>query len=308
MVVPWILLPLYIYPSLNAWRPLYSAIESNPGVTFRIIVNPNSGPGGPVGSYPDQNYIEGISKLNGYTNTELLGYVSVAWTARSYAAAQADVDAYIGWSQYNQSNLRLDGIFFDESPNSGDSKMLSYLGDLSTYTRQKMAYKAHISLNPGTRVSEKWYDIADSVVAFENYFTNFWSYPLTAFTTKQKYKTVFIIHSFWGTTFSQELLLKALHVTGLISGSFVTTQVNNYDEWSTYWRGYVSSMSTIVKNATSTVANGGGKFAKTANSNAATTSQKSSGKINNSKRETSEVIVERDWRGHARDIGAFKAR
>lgn len=41
-----ILLPLYIYPSSGVWDPVYDAISDNPDVTFRVIVNPDSGPGG----------------------------------------------------------------------------------------------------------------------------------------------------------------------------------------------------------------------------------------------------------------------
>lgn len=41
-----ILLPLYIYPLTGVWDPVYDAIEANPDLIFRVIVNVDSGPGG----------------------------------------------------------------------------------------------------------------------------------------------------------------------------------------------------------------------------------------------------------------------
>jgi hypothetical protein len=40
-----VLLPLYVYPSTGAWDAVYNAAAAYPDVTFRLIVDPDSGPG-----------------------------------------------------------------------------------------------------------------------------------------------------------------------------------------------------------------------------------------------------------------------
>ena len=58
---PTVAIPLYIYPSPQAWEPLHNAIVDNPSVTFQIIINPNNGPGSAA---PDANYIAEVARLN----------------------------------------------------------------------------------------------------------------------------------------------------------------------------------------------------------------------------------------------------
>lgn len=41
-----ILLPLYVYPLTGVWDPVYNAASAYPDVTFRVIVDVDSGPGG----------------------------------------------------------------------------------------------------------------------------------------------------------------------------------------------------------------------------------------------------------------------
>ena len=224
---------------------MYNAIEANTNVNFKVIINPNSGPGGAAGTFPDKNYITGISKLNGYKNTDLLGYVDTAYAQRKYTAATADVDAYYGWSKYTKADIHMDGIFFDDNPNSDATSPYNYLTNITKYTRTKMGKSAHISLNPGTYVSDKWYSIADSIVAFEDSYKNFKDTSTgTVKTAAQKAKSVFIVHSFGGSVTDQQTLVNKIHKTGSIAGSFVTS-ASNYDSWSKNFAQYVKNVASL---------------------------------------------------------------
>lgn len=63
MVAPFfVLLPLYVYPSTGAWDPIIDSVANHTSVRFKIIINPNNGPGST--SYPDSNYISSVSPIS----------------------------------------------------------------------------------------------------------------------------------------------------------------------------------------------------------------------------------------------------
>lgn len=111
---PRILVPLYVYPTPNAWDPLYTAIRNNPTAAFTVIINPNSGPG--AGTAPDSDYSAAIKTLRASAGAnqilELVGYVPTGYGKRSVAAVKADVKKYAGWP----ASVAMDGIFLDEAP------------------------------------------------------------------------------------------------------------------------------------------------------------------------------------------------
>lgn len=151
---PFILLPLYIYPTPTAWEPLYSAADSHPELDFLAVVNPGNGPGPDI--LPDANYIEALARLTALPNVRLIGYVHCSYGNRLLDELVADVSAYRGWTEAaarrddgkvccscvpkHQSPDRttadvglktifVDGIFIDEVPSS--TVFVQYLATLS---------------------------------------------------------------------------------------------------------------------------------------------------------------------------------
>lgn len=94
---PFILLPLYIYPTPTAWEPLYLAAASHPGLDFFVVVNPGNGPG--PGSLPDANYIEALTRLTALTNVKVIGYVHCSYGKRLLEDIVAEVNAYRKWTE-----------------------------------------------------------------------------------------------------------------------------------------------------------------------------------------------------------------
>lgn len=94
---PFILLPLYIYPTPTAWEPLYTSAASSPELDFLVVVNPGNGPG--PGVLPDANYIEALTRLAGLQNVRIIGYVHCSYGNRLLDDIVADVSAYRGWTE-----------------------------------------------------------------------------------------------------------------------------------------------------------------------------------------------------------------
>lgn len=163
-------LPLYIWPSKNAWTPFYNTISTNPHTTFNIIINPNSGPGA---FPPDPSYITSIATLNNYTNTNLYGYIHTLYASRSLASLESDISTYAHWQNYTSANLSLSGIFVDEAPWSTEN--LTYMADLSQLIHTTLPLpktspynNPQIWTNPGCAIDPAFYEHADMVNAFED--------------------------------------------------------------------------------------------------------------------------------------------
>ncbi|KUI69384.1 Spherulin-4 [Cytospora mali] len=146
---PFILLPLYIYPTPTAWDPLYSAAASHPELDFLVVVNPGNGPG--PGVLPDVNYIEALAKLTGLQNVRVIGYVHCSYGNRLLEEIMADVSVYRGWTEASAQRgdgktIVVDGIFIDEVPSS--TEFVQYLATLSS------AAKIILNQNPAVEVAE----------------------------------------------------------------------------------------------------------------------------------------------------------
>lgn len=102
---PFILLPLYIYPTPSAWEPLYLAAAAHPELDFFVVVNPGNGPG--PGALPDANYVEALARLTGLHNVKVIGYVHCSYGNRLLDDIVADVTTYRGWTE--ASELEGDG-------------------------------------------------------------------------------------------------------------------------------------------------------------------------------------------------------
>lgn len=157
-----IALPLYIYPTPNAWSPLYNAIAAIPSTSFNVIINPSNGPGGPT---PDENYMSALSTLNNHSNVDVYGYVHLSWGDRSLDAIDADIQDYGSW--ISDSSVRLAGAFLDEAPT--DLRHVDYTSSIASSVKSSLGREAKVWSNPGTSVDAAFYGCGvDLVNAFED--------------------------------------------------------------------------------------------------------------------------------------------
>ncbi|POS77851.1 hypothetical protein DHEL01_v203757 [Diaporthe helianthi] len=133
---PFVLVPLYIYPSPTAWDPLYVATEAHPELDFLVVVNPNNGPGADM--LPDANYMEALASLTAAHNVKVIGYVHCSYGKRLLDELVAEVSAYRGWTHASERRedakaIVVDGIFFDEVPSS--TVFVQYMTSLANATK-----------------------------------------------------------------------------------------------------------------------------------------------------------------------------
>ena len=169
-----ILLPLYIYPgaSASAWNDVTATISAYPSVQWQIIINPNSGPG--TTSYPDANYITGVSKLNSYANVQTVGYVDTAYTGRAYSAVTADIDAYAKWASYPSANISIAGIFFDDVNNTASNTVYTYMNNVAQYAYDNIHTPAtSVIFNPGALAPTELFNDCDTIVEYEGLFSSY---------------------------------------------------------------------------------------------------------------------------------------
>ncbi|KAH7357375.1 Spherulation-specific family 4 [Pyrenochaeta sp. MPI-SDFR-AT-0127] len=175
-----ILLPLYIYPSPGAWDPLYAAAKAYCDVDFTVILNPCSGPC--LGSLPDQVYLDEIPKLRAYPNIRTLGYVATHYTAKDIQNVLTEIDIYAKWPKTtNNTKMRVDGIFFDETPSTYDAEDYAYLKRASQAVRNGTTFRDRIIVhNPGLVspailnsklvYQDSYLNLTDITVVFEETF------------------------------------------------------------------------------------------------------------------------------------------
>ena len=171
-----IIFPLYLYPGDNgtAWNDLTKTIQAYPGVQWQIIVNPNSGPG--TTSYPsDPNIINGIAKLNSYSNVNTVGYVDTAHGQRDQSLVNAETDVYASWAGYTSANIAIGGIYFDDVSSEQTSSMYSYYQAVAAHARSSMknTSSTHVVFNPGYRAPTQLFSYADTIVEFEDSLANY---------------------------------------------------------------------------------------------------------------------------------------
>lgn len=88
---------------------------NNTNLNFNVILNPCSGPC--MGSLPEPAYINEIPKLKHYPNIRSLGYVATNYTDKSLDSVLAEIRQWANWpTLMNNTQMAIDGIFFDEIP------------------------------------------------------------------------------------------------------------------------------------------------------------------------------------------------
>lgn len=181
MVNPgFILFPLYIYPSNNAWQPLFDAADANPSLIFQAVINPGSGPGS--GPCPNSDYINALDALNKHPNIHTLAYVHTAsrydcgptqnWICpgtQDLSALQSNITTYQNWSNGGcaaNKDIHIGGIFFDEAPTTPDK--LDYMQNIATFARNTLTHGNTILFNAGAQVDDGYFTIADFINVFED--------------------------------------------------------------------------------------------------------------------------------------------
>lgn len=178
-----ILLPLYVYPHSGAWDPLYAAAKAHPDVDFTTILNPCSGPC--TNTLPDSFYLSEIPKLRTYHNIRTLGYVATNYTSKDINMILSEINTYANWPKLsNNTKLRVDGIFFDETPSTFTPEKYQYLKTVSQAVKNTTTFRDRFVVhNPGNippslltnrtaLATSSYLNLSDITVIFEETFSN----------------------------------------------------------------------------------------------------------------------------------------
>jgi hypothetical protein len=126
---------------------------------FQVEVAPNLS-----NVYPDINYQNAISGLNKYSNVQTPAYAPMSWANRDKTAVMGGISAYAARNNFLTANIAAHGIFFDDSLST-----LSYMETISTYAKTALGPGGgHITFSPGVVVDPLFYNMADTVIVFEN--------------------------------------------------------------------------------------------------------------------------------------------
>ena len=252
---PFILLPLYIYPSVGAWDPLFDVLRAMPELHIKVIINPSNGPG----PYPPNcDYLAALETLSRFSNVEIFGYVHVSWGDRGDAEIQQDIAIYGSWAQMKPTPITVSGIFFDEWPS--DIALLPRMSRLCVYTRSALALvsgrdvwnrQPSIICNPGTVVDDCWYfqPGVDYLVAFEN-TADMWFDPavggrVMCLNENIRNKTIALLHSA-RTASEHDGLQKvpgfSMELSHSLAGVFWTT--GDFNSWCPLWGEFANQVST----------------------------------------------------------------
>ncbi|KAK6535774.1 hypothetical protein TWF281_000026 [Arthrobotrys megalospora] len=245
-----VVFPLYIYPSscstsatapACAWYPFFQSITANPSVTFNIIVNPNSGPGN-LYSYPNDDWKSVLSYANSLNNTQLIGYVDSNPTNIPVSTYKPQIQTYKNWANFTSKDIHVDGIFVDDMAYSASTKSYytTFANNIKSVWSSTPARPApYIMMNPGVPIECSFYSNVDSIVSFEEYYSNLPKAPFlkAPYTNCPRYKQAIIIHDFNGTALDQQQICDDMGQTYRVGNLFITsaiqddaTQQNPYDE------------------------------------------------------------------------------
>ncbi|PSR76989.1 Spherulation-specific family 4 [Coniella lustricola] len=248
---PFILVPLYIYPTPEAWEPLYRAADQHPTLDFYVVVNPGNGPG--EGALPDANYIAALARLTALRNVWVIGYVHCSYGQRPAEDVVRDIEGYARWEAEAEKD-KVHGIFVDETPSS--TEFVEYMAVLSRAAKTALnrneaasQHPAIVIYNPGVVVDPIFYRAADYVVAFENAASQ-WTHPavcggMARLPRALLRRSIVIAHSSWGHGARKDAeavthLSKKAAEMGCM-GHFITSR-DGYTQWCGAWDDFVAEM------------------------------------------------------------------
>jgi hypothetical protein len=95
-----------------------------------------------MGSLPDQVYLDEMPKLRAYPNIRTLGYVATNYADKPIDDVLAEIGMYAKWPKLsNDTKMRVDGIFLDETPSTYDAEEYEYLKIASQAVRNGTTFK-----------------------------------------------------------------------------------------------------------------------------------------------------------------------
>lgn len=112
------------------------SIVQHQDVKFTVIINPDDGPGN--GTRPSAEYVDVLNALEVYPHVQMLGYVRTDRGTRDNATVRAEIATYSGWSHFQ--DLRLNGIFFDQTPYRDEGNASEYLRNISATVRHSKGF------------------------------------------------------------------------------------------------------------------------------------------------------------------------
>ena len=98
---------------------------------FTVVINPDDGPGN--GTRPSSDYVDVLNALQVYPHVQTLGYIRTDRGTRNNATVRAEIAKYSGWSKFQ--DLRLGGIYFDQTPYRDEDNASKYLRNISATVR-----------------------------------------------------------------------------------------------------------------------------------------------------------------------------
>jgi hypothetical protein len=95
-----------------------------------------------MGSLPDQVYLDELPKLRAYPNIRTLGYVATNYADKPIDEVLAEIGMYAKWPKLsNDTKMRVDGIFLDETPSTYNAEEYEYLKVASQAVRNGTTFK-----------------------------------------------------------------------------------------------------------------------------------------------------------------------
>jgi hypothetical protein len=141
-------IPAYFPPG-----PIWGQMQRAAPTVGIAVVNPASGPGAAA----NPAYVTAIAASR-EAGIRVCGYVDTDRTGRDLAAVQAEIARYCAW-------YPIGGIFLDQASTTTDA--LPYYAALHRFIQTKMD-DACVILNPGTTTDERYMNVADILVMFED--------------------------------------------------------------------------------------------------------------------------------------------
>eukprot|EP00938_MAST-03A_sp_MAST-3A-sp1_P001206 g1206.t1 len=156
-----VLMPIYLYPDEMNMEIYRRVVKSSDNLQMTLIVNPNNGHDSIEAPNSDwEKVVKEIANINS------VGYVHLSYMKRDLSLVRKEIQGYAknGW--------KVKGIFFDEAPS--DLSHLQAIRRLSEFTHHAFGKdNVKVFLNPGVPVHKKYFDFADGVVIFENFYRHF---------------------------------------------------------------------------------------------------------------------------------------
>ena len=170
-----LIVPLYIPANDNEWNKI---LNYNGDKRLFVVINPNNGPGDNF----SKDFAILINKLKQKNNVYVIGYVYSSYATRDLNAVKNDIDTWLVYYPL------IDGIFIDETSTTS----YSYYENLYNYIKARE--NRIVILNPGTAVSNSYFNIADKIFVIENTFDSLTNYTYS-YTGINGYKACAIIYN-----------------------------------------------------------------------------------------------------------------